>query len=1283
MEYDLNQLHDPSRFQRLVNDILTARFGEDARLTPLRGPDGGSDGETAPNNPYMEFLVQDGSAPTSDALVEPPRPGRYLFQDKYHVTKDASIRSLRALVLREFKNTLTNDVLSRADRSDVNYFFLVTNVTSSRACLSDLDDIRKSVPEDRRNTLHVDIWWGERLTSFLDWAPSLWPTFPELFPGGVAPVISQASTDGAKGTARTLRLAITDHYRGDLDVKFQQLNLTHSLHRVFVDLEAELSTKDLYLISHSKARPTPSVQRRLARVHGSQTRLLSAIRTLVDDKLAIRRLLLEGGPGQGKSTLTQMAAQVYRERLLNTSPCPFAAPYSNIPLLPRIPFRIELREFAKWIAENSSGTLEQYLASGISRASGNAPFGVSELHAALDNGAAILFLDGLDEIGQDSQRDAVLNEVMSTIDRLESGLDVDLRVVLTTRPPGVAGRRALLTGFAPAMLKPMRTERVDDYVGRWLSIQVKSAGERRRIRAQFESYRAEEHVTALSQNPMQLAVLLHFIALKGAAFPDHRAGLYQQYFDVVLDRDVEKSPALAKVRQLMVGLHAFLGFQLHGSAEVENADRTLHRRRVLELSESWIQRWGDTDASVEELFKLGQERFGLVMELSGDGENVRYGFPVQPIQEYFAAEYISNYWPSDDQEDSHAIFGRLVNRQYWREVALFFAGLRRLDEKADLILIARQEDKHRKQRRSENGRLLVLQLMQERVLTNPRRVSESAIDYILELFDPEVLRFQRYPMPILDAACALAKEFKPKALAPLLMEGACKAAEGRDHMAVSILHQAAAKRLSSSDYVRLATRHTDLEETTKASVYLSCVYPQQELLAKLAGDSTWWTGPARNAWADKLWESARFYRFIADLPISDTVHRRLLIRFCADDGPPARYGDGGISIRGSKTLAVWKLHQASEKIGADLDYYDLQGGRASPKSGAKAGGYTATSRDEDIVYGGLTGVLEMGVRELTATADGLASALGDGDLGRAREGLRAYVGALIEQSRATGLVGWLACRCAADLLQARHAARLADGADQYFGELREAVGAFYAVPGARSMGRQGEFAERRFYWPYSTPPNVRVESGQDPVGMNEVITGFLRGEPKAESIMANAWFGELPIPASVLRSIVEMAGEQLEGALRFLGTKEIAGWDWGEPLRVQETQRILKICRSTEEQEVLRGAGTVLANAAFGGIAKADEIARLLRTVPDGALVRRLFDSYRDPMHAVRTKVAGRMWQLAEDVARCVLNDPDGYPFSVVSGASEFLGETESRKSVALFDECPRFMQHRDQGEKF
>ena len=42
---------------------------------------------------------------------------------------------------------------------------------------------------------------------------------------------------------------------------------------------------------------------------------------------------------------------------------------------------------------------------------------------------------------------------------------------------------------------------------------------------------------------MQLSILLQFIRLKGEAFPDRRAELYRDYFQIVIDRDVEKAPS--------------------------------------------------------------------------------------------------------------------------------------------------------------------------------------------------------------------------------------------------------------------------------------------------------------------------------------------------------------------------------------------------------------------------------------------------------------------------------------------------------------------------------------------------------------------------------------------------------------------------------------------------------------------------------------------------------------------------------------------------------------------
>lgn len=72
MEYQFNNL-DPVTFQRLINAILVSRFGEDVRITPLHGADGGRDAETAVGNPYFEVSLDDAQSVNN---VLPPRNGR-------------------------------------------------------------------------------------------------------------------------------------------------------------------------------------------------------------------------------------------------------------------------------------------------------------------------------------------------------------------------------------------------------------------------------------------------------------------------------------------------------------------------------------------------------------------------------------------------------------------------------------------------------------------------------------------------------------------------------------------------------------------------------------------------------------------------------------------------------------------------------------------------------------------------------------------------------------------------------------------------------------------------------------------------------------------------------------------------------------------------------------------------------------------------------------------------------------------------------------------------------
>jgi len=471
----------------------------------------------------------------------------------------------------------------------------------------------------------------------------------------------------------------------DLDIDVQELPLANQQELMDAQFQRYEQHMDEGLVGLSRM----DEQMRLRRRH---TPPISALGMLLHDnkQAAFSKVVLQRGPGQGKSTITQMAVQIYRQQVLAEDQMDPEGRWSP-PEKSRLPFRLELRKLAEWLNGNPGSSIESYLSMVIGEDSGGNTISVNDIQRAVEKSPVLLIFDGLDEIGSDKLRDDVLRTIMECINRFENDLKADLRVIVTTRPPALAGRAEILSGFERLSLAPMEKPRIDEYIKRWLSVQIQENDERTRIRESYERRQDEPHVQALARNPMQLSVLLQFIRLKGEAFPDRRAELYREYFQIVIDRDVEKSSQLRENRQVIQALHEFIGYNIHALTEVNQADRTLDRGRLIDMVGEWLEGRGDRPEMAQQFFKLGEERFGLVVASSGEGEETRYGYEVQPIQEYFAAAYISNQMI----ESAHDTFERMIHRPYWREVALFLAGLRRPNEKADLILRARNVDQEK------------------------------------------------------------------------------------------------------------------------------------------------------------------------------------------------------------------------------------------------------------------------------------------------------------------------------------------------------------------------------------------------------------------------------------------------------------------------------------------------------------------------------------------------------------------------------------------------------------
>ena len=1265
MQYDLNQLSDPKRFQRLVNAILTARFGEDARLTPIDGPDGGSDGETAPDNPYMQFRQDVPTTRNENPLIEAPRPGRYVFQAKYHITGQHRISDLRTTVAREFREELSGQVMGRLDRKDVNYFFLVTNVKAGRDSYQKIDDIREELLKDQTH-LHADVWWGEKITAALDWAPHLWISFPELFPGRVPPFVGLVSSQTTEGLTRTLKLAISNQYNRDKQVKFRQIELEKRLLDIFVDLNIGrvVDTDETNRMLQSRLNPRAYRDITLGDESSYRGRGLrdSVLDLLLDDRLAIPRILLEGGPGQGKSTITQMAAQIYREKILGDPVSESRDPIWHRISQLRVPIRIELRDLAEWASGNSEGTLEQYVASYLTQESGGAKVHPEDIHDLFDRSSVILILDGLDEIGNDALRDQVLDMALQAIERFETAFEADVRVVLTTRPPAVNGRWVKLKGFVRVILAPMSTIRIDEYLERWLQAQIPSADDKDRIRTSFNGRRNDSHVEALARNPMQLSVLLQFIYLKGEAFPDRRAELYHEYFQIVIDRDVEKSPELREHRDLVNGLHSYLGFLLQGFAEKESARGALDRNEILLLAGQWLDAEGHPSDLAEKYFALGEERFGLIVALSGEGHETSYGFEIQPIREYFAAAYISDRLANGQ---AHEVFQTLIYNDYWREVALFLAGLRRPNEKADLVGRAKEADS-RANRGQENGRAIVLQLLREGVLSQPRHVQTQAMSYALGFLAEPTLKLQRNPRELIDSLSELVRIYGSEETREVIVQVAKGVGQSSDNNLVSLMYRIAGNVLPRKQYLQLVREYSGSEPEALGLVRISRALKVPGVVDELSDTQNYLEGIPAHVVARRLWSYAMSHGSVPDIKYPAGTHLNLAIQFAVQHPRMNRLPQKGIDAPGASILAIWKLYQ---NIQAIKTWFEDGATNYSYERLVPDGTKTLLWGDEREEL--FPQELKECIGKLFDSSSGLISVLGEGGEDDIDDSFASLMETVVECLEEPGIAGWIAARCAGELYRSSGFGWRGLSPSRITENLSKTLNEIYGIPEVPYHRRM--LFVRRFGFGY--PLAMRMKSGYGFKPLHEIIADFILGKMKPGTKKDWRWLEEMTVPALMIRPLIDICHGSMEAVLRFIGSRVVSygPWSYGERrLKVQHTRRVLNIARQTQDKQVLQGVASVLVNAKFSRIVEPALMEKILAASPSSPLVARVFNTH-DTIR--QREEEPDLKELALKVAPLILGQSEIQPFRVVNRAASFLAEAEAQRNKPLFEENPELQR--------
>ncbi|WP_161494542.1 NACHT domain-containing NTPase [Caulobacter sp. B11] len=626
----------------------------------------------------------------SNTMARNPAKDLIVFQVKY-VKNVADTRDERDMVEAVIKSEKAK--VEKLKSAGISKYYLITNIKgTSHLNAGSIDRVNDLLTKEFG--IESYCWWRDDIDRRLDGNASVKWSYPEILK---ATDLLQALIEGHLGEDEArrksaIRAYMTAQYDDEQELKFKQTDLRSTMVDLFVDLPMR-RTYDPVDVDHIQSR---HVQRSdLARYANSislrelEDTLNSAEYFLTSNTINVsQRIVLEGAPGQGKSTVTQFICQVMRMKLLGKGQDILSIPEALRATAVRIPFRVDLRDLAKWIAgtdpfqprptdldEKEPRSLEGFLAGQVRFLSGGHEFNVSDLSAVARASHMLLALDGFDEVADVELRKQLVAEITKGSARLVNAGSFSVQTIVTSRPAAFAKSiRFPREQWVYFELLPLERNQVDAYAAKWMKAKGIKEAERLQLSKILESKLAEAHTQFLAKNPMQLTILLSLINNRGASLPEKRTAMYDAYMDMFFSRESEKSNIVRDNRELLIDIHRYLAWKLQTAAE-GGENGSIERGALRQMLLIYLDSQGEDTGIVGELFDGIIERVGALVSRVQE----TYEFEVQPLREYFAARHLyetAPYSPAGDEKNGTKLdrFDALIKNPYWLNVARFYGG---------------------------------------------------------------------------------------------------------------------------------------------------------------------------------------------------------------------------------------------------------------------------------------------------------------------------------------------------------------------------------------------------------------------------------------------------------------------------------------------------------------------------------------------------------------------------------------------------------------------------------
>ncbi|HBL11067.1 MAG TPA: hypothetical protein DD379_06610 [Cyanobacteria bacterium UBA11162] len=402
------------------------------------------------------------------------------------------------------------------------------------------------------------------------------------------------------------------------------------------------------------------------------------------------RLVVIGGPGQGKTTVSQFLCQLFRaailtartklletgvKQALNQFESQCSTEGIELPTARRFPIRIVLSDFATALATRKSDHINSLLAyiTDRIRKRTSREVSIDDLRQWLQQYPWLIILDGLDEVPASSNRDEVLTAVQDFwIDAADS--NADIMVVATTRPQGYN------QDFSPELyrhvwLAPLSPVRALYYARRLTEVRYTDEPERQeKILTRLERAAENEATTRLMRSPLQVTIMTVLVDRVGQP-PQERWNLFKDYYKVIYEREVERNILASQIlREYKVDvdiIHKRVGLLLQIESERSGrTDARLSSERFAEIVEDRLaeeeHEKEERNALKKQIIEAAANRLVFLVGLELD----EVGFEIRSLQEFMASEALMD---GSDEVVRYRL-EEISSIANWRNVFLFSLG---------------------------------------------------------------------------------------------------------------------------------------------------------------------------------------------------------------------------------------------------------------------------------------------------------------------------------------------------------------------------------------------------------------------------------------------------------------------------------------------------------------------------------------------------------------------------------------------------------------------------------